>query len=79
MPGPYSGEADLAAIMCSGLLPLAVAASLPNLRGKPARIVWGAADQFQKIEHRVRFARDIGAPLISHTGRQTFHAGRSSG
>lgn len=41
---------------------LAVADVLPELR-IPARIVWGAADQFQKIGYGERFARDLAAPL----------------
>lgn len=41
---------------------LAVADALPRLH-IPARIVWGAADRFQKIEHGERFARDLSAPL----------------
>jgi pimeloyl-ACP methyl ester carboxylesterase len=39
-----------------------VETDLPRL-GLPARIVWGAADQFQKIEYGERLARDLGAPL----------------
>lgn len=41
---------------------LAVADALPQL-GAPARIAWGAADQFQKIRYGERFARDLKAPL----------------
>lgn len=41
---------------------LAVQDALPRL-GIPARIVWGAADQFQKISFGERFARDLNAPL----------------
>lgn len=41
---------------------LAVADKLPKL-GIPARIVWGAADPFQKIEYGERLARDLNAPL----------------
>lgn len=41
---------------------LAVADRLKDLR-VPARIVWGAADPFQKIEYGERFARELGAPL----------------
>ncbi len=40
----------------------AVADDLPRLR-LPARIAWGEADQFQKIEYGERLARDLGAPL----------------
>lgn len=43
---------------------LAIAKQLPTLR-IPARIVWGAADQFQKLEYGMRFARDLNAPLIT--------------
>lgn len=31
--------------------------------GIPARIVWGAADEFQKIEYGERLAADLGVPL----------------
>jgi pimeloyl-ACP methyl ester carboxylesterase len=41
---------------------LAVADALPNLR-VPARLVWGAADQFLKIKYGKRFAHDLSAPL----------------
>ncbi len=41
---------------------LAVADDLPRL-GVPARIAWGAADSFQKIEYGERFAADLAAPL----------------
>jgi pimeloyl-ACP methyl ester carboxylesterase len=41
---------------------LAVAGELPRLKA-PARIVWGAADPFQKIRYGERFARDLSAPL----------------
>ncbi|CAN5147730.1 alpha/beta hydrolase [soil metagenome] len=41
---------------------LAVADRLPELR-LPARIVWGADDQFQKIRYGERLARDLAAPL----------------
>lgn len=40
----------------------AIASQLPTL-DIPARIVWGAADEFQKIEYGERLARDFGAPL----------------
>ncbi|MFN2563742.1 MAG: alpha/beta fold hydrolase [Gemmatimonadaceae bacterium] len=42
---------------------LRIVPELPRLRGVPARIVWGAADQFQNVEYGERFARDFGAPL----------------
>jgi pimeloyl-ACP methyl ester carboxylesterase len=41
---------------------LAVADALPSLR-VPARLVWGAADRFQKIRYGKRFAQDLSAPL----------------
>lgn len=41
---------------------LSVADDLQRLQ-IPARIVWGAADRFQKIEYGERFANDLGAPL----------------
>lgn len=43
---------------------LAVADDLKRLR-VPARIVWGAADRFQKMRYGERFARDLSAPLRS--------------
>lgn len=50
---------------------LAVAAELPAL-GIPARIAWGDADQFQKIEYGERFARDLAAPLRRIEGGKHF-------
>ena len=41
---------------------LAISDDLSQL-GAPARIVWEAADQFQKIEYGERLARDLDAPL----------------
>ena len=41
---------------------LAIADQLPNLR-IPAELVWGAADQFQKIGYGYRLAHDLRAPL----------------
>jgi pimeloyl-ACP methyl ester carboxylesterase len=38
----------------------------------PARIVWGTADQFQKIEYGERFARDLAAPLYRIPGGKHF-------
>lgn len=43
---------------------LAVADLLPQLEGVPARVVWGAADQFQKIDYGIRLASDLRAQLI---------------
>lgn len=51
---------------------LAVAKDLPKLRGIPGRIVWGAADQFQKLEYGERFARDLGFPLVRIEGGKHF-------
>jgi pimeloyl-ACP methyl ester carboxylesterase len=39
-----------------------VEGALPEL-GVPARLVWGAADPFQRIDYGERFARDLKAPL----------------
>lgn len=50
---------------------LAVVEELPRL-GIPARIAWGAADQFQKIEYGERFARDLAAPLRRIEGGKHF-------
>lgn len=48
----------------------AVSDQLFRLQGVPARVVWGAADQFQKLEYGERFARDLGATLkIIENGR----------
>lgn len=41
---------------------LAVQGELPKLQ-VPARVVWGEADRFQKIDYGERLARDLGAPL----------------
>lgn len=50
---------------------LAVADDLPKLE-IPARIVWGAADKFQKIEYGERFARDLAASLHRIEGGKHF-------
>ncbi|MBW3660821.1 MAG: alpha/beta fold hydrolase [Gemmatimonadetes bacterium] len=50
---------------------LAVADDLPRI-DVPARIAWGAADQFQKVEYGRRFARDLGAPLHEIEGGKHF-------
>ncbi len=50
---------------------LAVAGRLPSL-GVPARIVWGAADPFQKVAYGERFARDLEAPLRRIEGGRHF-------
>lgn len=41
---------------------LEVAGDIERLNG-PARVVWGAADRFLKIEYGERFAEDLSAPL----------------
>lgn len=51
---------------------LAVQDDLPSLRALPARVVWGAADQFQKIEYGERFARDLQCPLVRIDGGKHF-------
>lgn len=49
-----------------------VAGALPGLRHLPARVVWGAADPFQKLEYGERLARDLGAPLERIAGGKHF-------
>lgn len=51
---------------------LSIADKLPALRGKPARVIWGAADQFQKSEYGARFARDLGVPFERIEGGKHF-------
>ena len=50
---------------------LAVAPQLTSL-GIPARIVWGAADQFQKVSYGERLAADLDAPLDRISGGKHF-------
>ncbi|HEX9081308.1 MAG TPA: alpha/beta fold hydrolase [Holophagaceae bacterium] len=50
---------------------LAVAGRLPELR-LPARLVWGAADEFQKIEYGDRLAGDLAAPADVVPGARHF-------
>jgi len=50
---------------------IAVQDRLPSLK-VPARIVWGVADQFQKIEYGERFARDLGATVRRIEGGKHF-------
>jgi len=50
---------------------LTVQDQLPTL-GVPARVVWGAADQFQKIEYGERFARDLGTTVRRIEGGKHF-------
>jgi pimeloyl-ACP methyl ester carboxylesterase len=50
---------------------LAVQSALPHLN-VPARVVWGAADQFQRVRYGERFARDLGTPLRCLAGGKHF-------
>ncbi len=50
---------------------LDVQSTLPHLN-VPARIVWGAADQFQKVRYGERFARDLGTTLQRIEGGKHF-------
>ena len=50
---------------------LAVEDDLPGL-DVPARLAWGAADQFQTIDYGERFARDLSAPLRRIEGGKHF-------
>lgn len=50
---------------------LAVADRIPEL-DVPARIVWGAADRFQKIGYGYRLAYELGAPLDRIEGGKHF-------
>jgi len=51
---------------------LAIADQIPNL-DVPARLVWGAADQFQKIGYGYRLAYDLGADRDSRDGPDHSH------
>lgn len=51
---------------------LAVADGIPRLRGIPARVVWGMADQFQKAKYGARFASDLGVALDPIEGGKHF-------
>lgn len=51
---------------------LSVQDGLPMLRDRPARVVWGTADRFQKLEYGERFARDLGCPLVRIDGAKHF-------
>ena len=51
--------------------PLAVADRLSAIEA-PARIVWGAADRFQKLHYGERLARDLRAPLARLDGARHF-------
>ncbi|RJE79872.1 alpha/beta fold hydrolase [Paracoccus sp. JM45] len=48
-----------------------IADQLPNLN-IPTRLVWGAADDFQKIEYGERLAKDLKAPLYRIEGGKHF-------
>ena len=50
---------------------LAVAGLLPSL-DIPARLVWGADDEFQTIDYGERLARDLGAPMRRIEGGKHF-------
>jgi pimeloyl-ACP methyl ester carboxylesterase len=50
---------------------LAVQDRLPSLQ-VPARVVWGVADQLQKVAYGERFARDLGARLRQIEGGKHF-------
>ena len=50
---------------------LAVQDRLPTL-DLPARVVWGVADQFQKLEYGERFARDLGTTVRRIEGGKHF-------
>jgi pimeloyl-ACP methyl ester carboxylesterase len=50
---------------------LAVADRLPSL-DMPVRVVWGEADQFQKVEYGERLARDLGTSLTRIPGGKHF-------
>ncbi|RZU34501.1 alpha/beta fold hydrolase [Blastococcus saxobsidens] len=50
---------------------IAVADQLPGL-GLPARVVWGDADQFQKVEYGRRLAADLGTTLQPIPGGRHF-------
>lgn len=51
---------------------LAVAPELPQLRGTPAKVIWGASDAFQKVHYGERLARDLGASFESIDGGKHF-------
>ncbi len=50
---------------------LAIADRLPSL-GLPARVVWGEADQFQKVSYGGRLARDLGTEVVRIPGGRHF-------
>jgi pimeloyl-ACP methyl ester carboxylesterase len=50
---------------------LAVQDALPHL-DVPARVIWGTADQFQRVRYGERFARDLGTTLRRIEGGKHF-------
>ena len=50
---------------------LAIADQIPNLE-VPARLIWGAADQFQKIGYGYRLAYELKAPIERIEGGKHF-------
>jgi pimeloyl-ACP methyl ester carboxylesterase len=50
---------------------MAVEGRLPSL-GLPARVVWGTADRFQKVEYGERLAADLGTTLTRIEGGKHF-------
>jgi pimeloyl-ACP methyl ester carboxylesterase len=48
-----------------------VANQIPNLE-VPARLVWGAADEFQEIGYGYRLAYELGAPIEHIEGAKHF-------
>ncbi len=50
---------------------LSICGQLPSL-GVPARLVWGEADEFQKVEYGRKFAHDLNAPLRLIPGGKHF-------
>lgn len=51
---------------------LAVSEQLRDLPPLPARVVWGVADQFQKVAYGERFARDLNTELTRIPGGKHF-------
>jgi len=48
------------------------AAQKPKLRGTPARIIWGAADAFQKVSYGERLGADLGTSVERIDGGKHF-------
>lgn len=74
---PLYGNSDGAAAMARQVAALdvrdteAVADALPHLK-IPARLVWGVADQFQKLHYGERLSKDLTAPLRRIEGGKHF-------